>query len=218
MVFFKFKTSFWFFLSSLLLLLLSRNFKHTYTYTHVPFHTQPNTHTHKVADIEFVPGADLIGLIPTCGIFITMNPTYAGRTELPENLKVLFRSCSMVRPDLKPICENMLMGEGFVKAPVLADKFVTLYALCNELLSKQPHYDWGLRAIKSVLKVAGKLKRSEPEVDEEPILMRALRDFNIPKIPIEGDLPIFMRLIGDIFMGRELKSVVNSVSRTHSCF
>lgn len=43
----------------------------------------------------------------------------------------------MIRPDLRPICENMLMAEGFVKARALAVKFVTLYSLSSELLSKQ---------------------------------------------------------------------------------
>ena len=113
---------------------------------------------------------------------------YAGRTELPENLKALFRSCAMVVPDLVFICENMLMSEGFVVARALAQKFVCLYTLCKELLSKQMHYDWGLRAVKSLLRQAGKLKRGDPDMDEYPILMRALRDFNTPKITT-NDMP-----------------------------
>lgn len=75
-----------------------------------------------------------------------------------ENLKSLFRPCAMVVPDLTLICEIMLIAEGFQDARILARKFITLYTLCKELLSHQDHYDWGLRAIKSVLVVAGALK------------------------------------------------------------
>jgi dynein heavy chain len=157
---------------------------------------------------EFVFEGDTISLVPTCGFFITMNPGYAGRTELPENLKVLFRSCAMIRPDLKLICENMLMSEGFQLARVLSIKFVTLYELSSELLSKQAHYDWGLRAVKSVLRVAGGMKRGEPNRSEDEILMRALRDFNTPKIPAV-DTPIFLRLIADLFMGMDVPLKVN---------
>ncbi|XP_054565087.1 dynein axonemal heavy chain 9 [Eptesicus fuscus] len=139
-----------------------------------------------------------ISLNPSVGIFITMNPGYAGRTELPENLKALFRPCAMVVPDFELICEIMLVAEGFIEARSLARKFITLYQLCKELLSKQDHYDWGLRAIKSVLVVAGSLKRGDPDRPEDQVLMRSLRDFNIPKI-VTDDMPVFMGLIGDLF-------------------
>ncbi|XP_061390860.1 dynein beta chain, ciliary isoform X1 [Musca vetustissima] len=141
---------------------------------------------------------EIITCVPSVGIFITMNPGYAGRTELPENLKALFRPCAMVVPDFELICEIMLVAEGFQDARVLARKFITLYTLCKELLSKQDHYDWGLRAIKSVLVVAGSLKRGDPGRPEEEVLMRALRDFNIPKI-VTDDMPVFMGLISDLF-------------------
>ncbi|KAF4517247.1 hypothetical protein B566_EDAN011631, partial [Ephemera danica] len=147
---------------------------------------------------RFVFQGDEIALVPSVGIFVTMNPGYAGRTELPENLKALFRPCAMVVPDFELICEIMLVAEGFQEARVLARKFITLYSLCRELLSKQDHYDWGLRAIKSVLVVAGSLKRGDRERPEEQVLMRALRDFNIPKI-VADDVPVFMGLIGDLF-------------------
>ncbi|KAF7661524.1 hypothetical protein LDENG_00258930 [Lucifuga dentata] len=139
-----------------------------------------------------------IELRPTVGIFITLNPGYAGRAELPENLKALFRPCAMVIPDFELICEIMLVAEGFIDARLLARKFISLYTLCKELLSKQDHYDWGLRAIKSVLVVAGSLKREDRSRPEEQVLMRALRDFNLPKI-MTSDVPIFLGLISDMF-------------------
>jgi len=86
-----------------------------------------------------------ISLRPSIMAFITMNPGYPGRAELPESLKALFRPVSMCVPDLQMICENMLMGEGFYMSKILARKFVILYKLCEDLLSKAPHYDWKLR-------------------------------------------------------------------------
>lgn len=143
---------------------------------------------------------DTVGLDPTCGAFITMNPGYLGRSELPEGLKALFRPITVMVPDLVLICENMLMAEGFQNAKVLASKFYGLYSLLSELLSKQPHYDWGLRAVKSVLVVAGQLKRAEPDLNEDALLLRALRDFNIPKI-VQADEVVFFGLLNDLFPG-----------------
>lgn len=47
------------------------------------------------------------------------------------------RPCAMVVPDTELICEIMLVAEGFHHAKLLARKFITLYNLCKELLSKQ---------------------------------------------------------------------------------
>lgn len=160
----------------------------------------------KVGYFDFM--GDTISLIPTCGFWITMNPGYAGRTELPENLKALFRSCAMIRPDMKLIQENMLMAEGFQTARALSVKFNTLYELSSALLSKQPHYDWGLRAVKSVLRVAGGMKRANITMSEDQVLMRALRDFNTPKMPTH-DIPIFLRLVNDLFPGLTVESKVD---------
>lgn len=145
-------------------------------------------------------------LIPTVGIFITMNPGYAGRSELPDNLKALFRPVTMVQPDLLLICENMLMSEGFTLAKILAKKMTVLYKLSREQLSKQYHYDFGLRALKSVLVMAGQLKRAYADISEDIVLMRALRDMNMPKFVFD-DVPLFYGLISDLFPGLDAPRV-----------
>jgi hypothetical protein len=57
----------------------------------------------------------------------------------------------------------------------MAKKTITLYSLMIQQLSKQDHYDYGLRNLKAVLNMAGQLKRNDPNMAEEAILMRALR-------------------------------------------
>ncbi|XP_033947329.1 dynein axonemal heavy chain 10 [Pseudochaenichthys georgianus] len=147
-----------------------------------------------------------ISLDGRMGIFITMNPGYAGRTELPESVKALFRPVVVIVPDLQQICEIMLFSEGFLLAKVLAKKMTVLYKLAREQLSKQSHYDFGLRALKSVLVMAGELKRGSPHLSEDVVLMRALRDMNLPKFVFE-DVPLFLGLISDLFPGLDCPRV-----------
>ncbi|KAI9494709.1 dynein heavy chain [Zychaea mexicana] len=156
------------------------------------------------------------------GIFITMNPGYAGRSNLPDNLKKLFRSMAMTKPDRELIAQVMLYSQGFRTAETLASKVVPLFNLCAEQLSPQSHYDFGLRALKSVLVSAGNLKRdkltslrkaieegtedkseyasiSETE-PEQQLLISSIRETVVPKL-VADDIPLLTSLLADVFPG-----------------
>ncbi|GJN87844.1 hypothetical protein Rhopal_000799-T1 [Rhodotorula paludigena] len=149
------------------------------------------------------------------GIFITMNPGYAGRSNLPDNLKKLFRSIAMTRPDRELIAQVMLFSQGFRTAETLASKVVPFFNLCAEQLSSQPHYDFGLRALKAVLVSAGHLKRERLlaeqkgdegavvrsiDISEQEILIQSVTETIVPKLVAE-DVPLLTSLLADVFPG-----------------
>jgi len=101
-------------------------------------------------------------------------------------------------PDIDLICEIRLMSEGFKEARLLAGKMARLYKLCDDKLSKQQHYDFGLRTLKAALVMAGELKRDDGKRNEFGILMKALRDMNTPRFTF-SDQELFYTLIEGLF-------------------
>ena len=146
---------------------------------------------------------------------MTLNPAgkgYGGRSKLPDNLKQLFRPVAMTKPDNDLIAEVILYSEGFKEAKSLGRKLVSLFTLSRQLLSTQQHYDWGLRALKTVLKSCGSLLHSVKKnssggsggsvkldaLQETELIVKAARFNTMSKLTF-SDSRRFDALLKDIF-------------------
>nr|CCC94835.1 putative dynein heavy chain [Trypanosoma congolense IL3000] len=144
------------------------------------------------------------------GIFVTLNPAgkgYGGRSKLPDNLRQLFREVAMTTPNNELITSTMLLSEGFTHAKVMAKKIVEMYRLSGQLMSKQQHYDWGLRSLKAVLHLAGSLVQkwktenggnSASEKQEEELVLQSLSINMLSKLSVD-DARLFRELAADVF-------------------
>uniref|UniRef100_W5K866 Cytoplasmic dynein 2 heavy chain 1 n=1 Tax=Astyanax mexicanus TaxID=7994 RepID=W5K866_ASTMX len=157
-----------------------------------------------------------VELDPNSGVFITLNPAgkgYGGRQKLPDNLKQLFRPVAMTTPDNELIAEVILYSEGFKEGKELGCKLVAIFNLARELLTPQQHYDWGLRALKTVLRGCGSLlqlqkkqQNNQNNIKESGLVVQALRLNTMSKLTF-ADSSRFDALVRDVFPGVDFKDV-----------
>ena len=145
------------------------------------------------------PGdASNCSLNANCNIFATINPAFSSRSQLPANLKMLFRNIAVVPADLDVIIRVKLCASGYTNYPSLSHKFAQVYAACRDQLSQQNHYDFGLRNMLVVLEACAESKRKEADQPEDQLVVRALRSLNLPEL-VEDDIPLFLGLLVDTF-------------------
>jgi len=129
----------------------------------------------------------------------------------------------MMVPDYRLIAEIFFYSFGFAESTHLAGKMVGTFKLCSEQLSKQDHYDYGMRAVRSTINAAGLLKRLDPEGNETDIVLKAVVDINLPKF-LEIDIPLFKNILKDLFPGSDvpksnlgilLESINRSIKTLH---
>eukprot|EP00439_Symbiodinium_sp_Y106_P068404 s1229_g11.t1 len=149
-----------------------------------------------------------IRLVPSCAVNITMNPGYAGRSELPDNLKAGWKWAGWNARGETP-CDHFPAKALFrpcamMAAALLREGAVGSLRLSSEQLSSQEHYDFGMRALKSILVRAGALRRQYGGSRPEQVLaLSALNDVNLPKFT-RNDIPLFLGITGDLFPEVEL--------------
>ncbi|XP_054010575.1 dynein axonemal heavy chain 7-like [Hylaeus anthracinus] len=119
-------------------------------------------------------------------------------SNLPDNLKILFRTISMMAPDIGRIVEVELFAAGISNSKLLASKLVTLYKILSEQLWCESCNTFNICSAKAVVRSVIYLKRSFPDEDESMLLLRSLIDICLPKL-CNMDILIFKNIVHNIF-------------------
>ncbi|KAI5960962.1 DYN1 [Candida pseudojiufengensis] len=138
---------------------------------------------------------------PGTALFVTMNPGYSGRNELPENLKKLFRSFWMTKPDTQKIIEVLLTSQTFSHSNQLSYSIASFFEEILSNFTKQKHYDFGLRSIKSVINLCGNRAKEVKESnldDESLIVSQSIEQMVLPKL-VNEDVESFKFLQSKYF-------------------
>ncbi|EJS42865.1 dyn1p [Saccharomyces arboricola H-6] len=144
-------------------------------------------------------------LSPHTAIFITLNPGYNGRSELPENLRKNFREFSIKSPQSDLIAGIILKILGFEDAKTLASKLVQFLAILSTKCSSKNHYHFGLRTLKSILRNCGPLIKEYGQ--QERTLVEGLKRVILPSLD-DTDESIFNEELSKVFnsIGASLNS------------
>jgi hypothetical protein len=129
-----------------------------------------------------------------------VNRGYAGRTELPDNLKTHFPSCAMMVPNFIFISEIFLFSGGFSTLTSLSVTLIVLFDLYIKQLSNTYHYNWRLKVIKTIPITSGKLKIVDLEASEILLLVKLIQNCTVPNIVLVAILH-FEYIIQDVFPG-----------------
>lgn len=149
----------------------------------------------KMFEVDFE--SSLIQLNPECALFVTTD-SLQHDVHIPDNLKVLFRPVAMANPDLAMIAELLLTSYGFEEANILSQKLACMVDLCDGLLSSQPHYEFGLRSMVSVLRSARDLKKIEQNEQEHHLISKALQTVKYCEL-LPQDQGMFKDILSHVF-------------------
>jgi len=139
-----------------------------------------------------------LNLDVTGNICASINLEQSRHIDLPDNLKVLFRSVTMIAPDIRKIAEVELFAGGFLRAKDLAAKLVVSYKLLTDHLAERRHYNFRMSSLKTVIAGAISMKQNIPDEDECTLLLRSMIDVNISQL-CNADIPIFQNIMRDVF-------------------
>ncbi|WBW73245.1 dynein heavy chain, minus-end directed microtubule motor Dhc1 [Schizosaccharomyces osmophilus] len=152
-------------------------------------------------------------------IFITLNPSYQGRSELPCNLKRLFRTVWMETPDALQICQVLLYSNGFKNSSDLANILTSFFKDCAKQFSQVSYYDFGLRTIRAIIKVSCNFRRSNlleyANFGDLGFIYRAIQTVVLPRLSV-NDAKVFEGLRQKYFstintQNSELTTIIGSL-------